>query len=233
MKVPAVPPSQTYYDLLEVPANAPTERIREAYKVLASIWHPDRFAQDSKQHHLATRKLREINAAYEALKDPHRRAEYDRRLIEEHRVSGAYWTLRAQGHYGPPTSFPNLPALLAYSLGPISGIALLVIPRYRRSRFIRFHAWQSTFYGLAAYLGVELGPLMGLHRPIYWLLWMMSVVLYAAFLMKQAYYNHLYRIPVLGLLAARRAGFAEADLTRLESEEKSDREYSETPASPN
>jgi uncharacterized membrane protein len=232
MKVPAVPPSQTYYDLLEVPANAPAERIRESYKVLASIWHPDRFAQGSKQYQLATRKLREINTAYEVLRNPQRRAEYDRRLIDEHRVSGVYWTLRAQGHYGPPTSFPNLPALLAYSLGPISGIGLLLMPRYRRNRFIRFHAWQSVFFGLAAYLAVEVGPLLGLHRPIYWLLWMMAVVFYAVFLMKQAYYNHLYLIPVLGQFAARRAGFAEADLARIDAEEKADREYSETPASP-
>jgi len=225
-------PSQTYYDLLEVPANAPEERIRESYKVLASIWHPDRFPRDSKQYQLATRKLREINAAYEVLKDPHRRAEYDRRLIEEHRVSGVYWVLRAQGYYGPPTSFRNLPALLAYSLGPISGIALLLTPRYRRSRFIRFHAWQSIFFALTAYLAVELGPFLGLHRGIYWLLWMMAVLLYAAFLMKQAYYNHLYRIPLLGQLAARRAGFAESDIARLERDESFDREYSETPASP-
>ena len=225
-------PWQTYYDLLEVPANAPAERIRESYKILASIWHPDRFARGSKQYQLATRKLREINAAYEVLKDAQRRAEYDRRLIAEHRVSGVYWTLRAHGHYGPRTSFPNLPALLAYSVGPISGIVLLLIPRYHRNRFVCFHAWQSTFYGVAAYLAVELGPLVGLNRPIYWLLWMMAVVLYALYLMKQAYYNHLYMIPVLGQLAARRAGFAEADLARIGTEEKADREYSETPAAP-
>jgi uncharacterized membrane protein len=232
MKVLAVPPWQTYYDLLEVPANAPVERIRESYKVLASIWHPDRFPRDSKQYQLATRKLREINAAYEVLRDAQRRAEYDRRLIEEHRVSGVYWTLRAQGHYGPPTSFPNLPALLAYSLGPISGIALLLIPPYRRDRFVRFHAWQSTFFSLTAYMAAELGPLLGLHRPIYWLLWMMAVVVYAVYLMKQAYYNHLYLIPVLGQLAARRAGFAEADLARIDAEEKAEHEYSETPTAP-
>jgi curved DNA-binding protein CbpA len=223
---------QTHYDLLEIPANAPTERIRESYKVLASIWHPDRFPRGSKQYQLATRKLREINAAYEILKDPQRRAEYDRHLIEQHHVSGVYWTLRAQGHYGPPTSFPNLPALLAYALGPISGITLLLIPRYRRNRFIRFHAWQSICLGVTAYLAVELGPLLGLQRPIYWLLWVMAVVLYAAFLMKQAYFNHLYRIPLLGLLAARRAGFAEADLKRLEIEERAGRDYSETPVEP-
>jgi hypothetical protein len=71
---------------------------------------------------------------------------------------------------------------------------------------------------------------VGLQRPIYWLLWMIAVVFYAVFLMKQAYYNHLYMIPLLGQLAARRAGFAEADLTQLETEEKADSEYSETPA---
>ena len=77
-----MPPSQTYYDVLDVPANAPAEHIKESYHVIVSIWHPDRFPQDSKQHQLATRKVRELNAAYEVLRDPARRAAYDRRLVE-------------------------------------------------------------------------------------------------------------------------------------------------------
>lgn len=201
-----MPPSQTYYDVLDVPANAPAERVKESYRVVASIWHPDRFAQGSKQHQLATRKLREINAAYEVLRDPACRAAYDRRLIEERRVSGVYWDLRAQGQYGPPTGSTNRPALLTYAGGLFTGIAYLLVPAYRQDRFVRFHAWQSTFLSVVAYAGTVIGPLLGLHRPIYWLLWMVAFAACSIFLMKRAYYNELYRVPVLGALALRRSG---------------------------
>src|SRR5579863_8655126 len=168
--------SQTYYNLLEVPANAPAERIKEAYHILASIWHPDRFALGSKQYQLATRKLREINAAYEVLRNPQRRVEYDRRLIEEHRVSGVYWALRARGNYGPPPGLPNLPALLAYAFGPMA-VFFLLMPTYRRDRFVVFSAWQAILFSITAYVATVVGPRIGLQRPIYWVLWMTGVTL--------------------------------------------------------
>ncbi len=201
-----MPPSQTYYEILDVPANAPAERIKESYHVIASIWHPDRFPQGSKQHQLATRKLRELNAAYEVLREPVRRAAYDRRLVEERRVSGVYWTLRAQGQYGPPAGSYNMAAALTYALGLFTGIAFLFITRYRRDRFVRFHAWQSIFLSVAAYLGTLVGPLLGLHRPIYWLLWMMAFAAFSLVAMKRAYYNERYRLPLIGTLALHSSG---------------------------
>lgn len=218
-----MPPSQTYYEILDVPANAPAERIRESYHVIASIWHPDRFPQGSKQHQLATRKLRELNAAYEVLRDPARRAAYDRRLVDERRVSGVYWTLRAQGQYGPRAGSTNRAAMMTYACGLLSGIALLVVPTHRHDRFVHFHAWQSTYLSLATYLGVLLGPLIGLHRPIYWLLWMTGFAFCSIFLMKRAYYNEPYQLPVLGALARRSSGFEfqpEADTTAETAESR-------------
>jgi uncharacterized membrane protein len=214
-----MPPSQTYYDVLEVPANAPPERIKESYHVLASVWHPDRFPRGTKQYQLASRKLREINAAYEVLKEPHRRADYDHRLLEEHRVSGIYWSLRSQGHYGPPTGFTNLPALLTYALGFVTGIVFLLLPAYRHDRFVRFHAWQATLLSLVAYGAVEVGPLVGLDLPIFWVLWVTGVVFYTIYLMKRAYYNRYCLIPVLGEFAARRAGLEIGDYAPFEAEE--------------
>ena len=201
-----MPPSQTYYDVLEVPANAPPERIKESYHVLASVWHPDRFPRGTKQHQLATRKLREINAAWEVLKEAQRRADYDRRLLEEHRLSGVYLSLRAGTHFEPLTELTNLPALLTYGLGFVTGIVFLLLPAYRHDRFVRFHAWQATLLGLVAYAAVELGPFVGLDRPIFWVLWVTGVVFYTIYLMKRAYYNQYYLIPILGEFAARRAG---------------------------
>ena len=211
--------SQTFYDVLEVPANAPAERIKESYHVIASIWHPDRFPRESKQYQLATRKLREINAAYEVLKDPHRRAGYDRRLLEGRRVSGVYWKLRARGNYGPPTGLPNTAALLTYAFGPLTGIAFILTPAYRHDRFVCFHAWQSIIFSTAAYLATVVGPWIGLERPIYWVLWITLTTLYWIFLMKQAFHNRLYLIPGLGQLAARRAGLNRAELARAQAGE--------------
>jgi uncharacterized membrane protein len=198
-----VRPSQTYYDVLDVPANAPAEHIKESYHVIVSIWHPDRFPQDSKQHQLATRKVRELNAAYEVLRDPARRAAYDRRLVEDRRVSGAYWELRAEGKYGPPATTTNRAAMLTYALGVVTGLVFLLISAYRHDRFVRFHAWQSIFLSAVTYLGALIGPLIGLHRPIYWLLWMVGFAACSLFLMKRAYYNEPYRLPLIGTLALR------------------------------
>ena len=201
-------PSQTYYDILDVPANAPAEHIKESYRVVASIWHPDRFAQGSKQHQLATRKLRELNAAYEVLRDPARRAAYDRQLVGDHRVSGAYWALRAQGKDGPAAGSTKRAAMLTYGLGFITGIIFLLVSVYRHDRFVRFHAWQSILLSAVTYLGTLIGPLIGLHRPIYWLLWIMGFAACSLFLMKRAYYNERYMLPVLGTLALRSSGLA-------------------------
>jgi len=198
--------SQTYYDILDVPADAPADHLKESYHLIVSIWHPDRFPQGSKQYQLATRKLRELNAAYEVLRDPARRAAYDRRLVEERRVTGAYWTLRAQGSYGPAAGTNNRAAMLTYALGLLTGIVFLLISAYRHDRFVRFHAWQSIFLSAVAYLGTLIGPLIGLHRPIYWLLWILGFAASSLFLMKRAYYNESYRFPLIGTFAQHSSG---------------------------
>lgn len=199
-------PSQTYYDILDVPADAPADHIKESYHLIVSVWHPDRFAPGSKQHQLATRKLREFNAAYEVLRDPGRRAAYDRRLVEDRRVGGTYWELRAEGSYRPAASSTNRAAMLTYVLGGVTGIIFLLISPCRHDRLVRFHAWQSIFLSAVAYLGTLIGPLLGLDRPIYWLLWMVGFAACSLFLMKRAYYNEPYRLPLIGTLAPHSSG---------------------------
>jgi len=74
--------------VLDVPVTATQATIRESYKILASIWHPDRFRPTSKQHLVAAEKMREINAAYEVLRDPKRRKDYDRTLQRREKEQG-------------------------------------------------------------------------------------------------------------------------------------------------
>ena len=65
---------QNYYKILGVEKNASDEDIKKAYRKLAMQYHPDRNKDDSS----AEAKFKEISAAYDTLKDPDRRAAYDR-----------------------------------------------------------------------------------------------------------------------------------------------------------
>ncbi len=62
-----------FYDILGVKKNASDDEIKKAYRKLAMKYHPDRN-KDNKE---SERKFKEATAAYEALKDPEKRAAYD------------------------------------------------------------------------------------------------------------------------------------------------------------
>ncbi|MSR22260.1 MAG: molecular chaperone DnaJ [Gemmatimonadetes bacterium] len=63
-----------YYEILGVPRTADAEQIKKAYRRLAMEHHPDRN-QGSEE---AEARFKELSEAYETLKDPQRRAGYDR-----------------------------------------------------------------------------------------------------------------------------------------------------------
>jgi curved DNA-binding protein CbpA len=54
-----------YYTILGVTSKSSKQQIREAYKDLVKVWHPDRFLKDPKLRHKAQEKLKEINDAYQ------------------------------------------------------------------------------------------------------------------------------------------------------------------------
>lgn len=76
-------PDRHYYDALELTPAASPREITEAFRLLAGVWHPDRFKQGSRSWTLANSKMQELNAAYEVLKDPVRRAAYDRNFLSQ------------------------------------------------------------------------------------------------------------------------------------------------------
>ena len=72
---------QTLYDVLGVSPTTSAADIRSAYHDLAKRFHPDRHEGNTLAD-LATEKLASINAAYEVLSDPQRRAAYDAELAQ-------------------------------------------------------------------------------------------------------------------------------------------------------
>ncbi|MBD3730110.1 MAG: molecular chaperone DnaJ [Sphingomonadales bacterium] len=63
-----------YYELLQVSRTADGAEIKSAYRKLAMQYHPDRNPGDAE----CEAKFKAINAAYDCLKDPQKRAAYDR-----------------------------------------------------------------------------------------------------------------------------------------------------------
>src|SRR4051812_45883538 len=76
--------SRDYYEVLGVPRGADEEEIRRAYRQLARQYHPDINKEPG-----ADQRFKEVSEAYEVLRDPEKRARYDR--------LGANWRGAPQG----------------------------------------------------------------------------------------------------------------------------------------
>ena len=59
---------ELHYQVLELEAGASQADIKQAYRNLAKVWHPDRFVGDTILQQQAQAKFQLINAAYEFLK---------------------------------------------------------------------------------------------------------------------------------------------------------------------
>src|ERR1700744_6621934 len=63
-----------YYETLEVDRNADESKLKAAFRKLAMKWHPDKNPGDASSEV----RFKEINEAYEVLKDGDKSAAYDR-----------------------------------------------------------------------------------------------------------------------------------------------------------
>lgn len=72
------------YEKLEVSPDAADEQIKESYRVLAKMYHPDNHVNSTeKVKQMASKKFNEIRVAYKTLSDENLRLKYDRRRLGE------------------------------------------------------------------------------------------------------------------------------------------------------
>jgi uncharacterized membrane protein len=132
----------------------------------------------------------------------------------------------AQPSYAPPAQpapaapgmTDNLAGLLCYLVGIVTGILFLVLEPYNKSKFVRFHAFQSIFLFIAwigvwivlAIFGAILHIILGfglafslmtlLHMVVglgFFVLWIV--------LMIKAYQGQKFMLPIIGPLADKQA----------------------------
>ena len=70
--------SLTSYDILNIDANASQDDIHMAYRRLAKNWHPDRHNNGNKDR--ADENFKLLQEAYNNLKNPSMRSDYNRKL---------------------------------------------------------------------------------------------------------------------------------------------------------
>lgn len=76
---PEVIKEKNYYKILRVSPTATVKEIRQAYKMLASIWHPDKFiTQTPERKKVSEENFKIISEAKEVLTDAEKREIYDR-----------------------------------------------------------------------------------------------------------------------------------------------------------
>jgi len=68
-----MPQTRDYYGILGVSRSASQDEIKRAYRAMAKKFHPDRNPNDPS----AEQKFKEVQQAYNVLRDPQKRAEYD------------------------------------------------------------------------------------------------------------------------------------------------------------
>jgi ribosomal protein L34E len=57
-----------FFEIFGLKPQATVEELKQAYRDLVNVWHPDRFSNNSRLQQKAEEKLKEINAAYEYIK---------------------------------------------------------------------------------------------------------------------------------------------------------------------
>ena len=135
----------------------------------------------------------------------------------------SYQFANNQAAVNMPSSFglsANVAALIAYLFVPVTSIALLATEK--ENRLVRFHAWQSLFYGLGiaavtivlsivvgtvSFVLAAISPVVGIAATIIslviWLGLLMVIIGFWFLCIFKAYRGEMYKLPVFGAFAER------------------------------
>src|SRR5215472_697982 len=109
----------------------------------------------------------------------------------------------------------NLIAALCYLCTWLTGLIFLLIEPYKNDKTVRFHAFQAIFFAvglIAVYiamiiLGIILAVIhLGILMLPVWLVLGLGIFGTWIFLMFKAYNNQIFKLPLIGELAAKQAG---------------------------
>jgi len=78
--------SLTSYDILNISEDAPQADIHTAYRILAKKWHPDAHHNRTLHANRAHRNFTILQKAYETVKTPDARSDYNRKLARLRRA---------------------------------------------------------------------------------------------------------------------------------------------------
>jgi hypothetical protein len=110
-----------YYEELGLHDRASAEEIKDAYRALMRLLHPD-HVQDPDLRRVADTQVKKINRVYETLSDPERRRRYDLELVEgDRRVAPIIF------HAPPPPRKKLVTRSSALWVGAVSAFAILLI----------------------------------------------------------------------------------------------------------
>jgi len=102
----------------------------------------------------------------------------------------------------------NIEGALCYVLGFVTGIVFLILEK--DNKFVKFHAMQSIIIFLAlTVLGVIISSMMfmswGLFGMLSTLIWLLELILWLVLMLK-AYQHEMFKLPIIGEIAAKQAG---------------------------
>ncbi len=121
-----------YYETLEIDVSATSQEIKEAYRLLSQLFHPDKInSDDPRIKEKAAEKFRKVHEAYQVLGNPKKRREYDTLLssFNKGRKAGAnddYSSTPPTPHSQPSSSPSRLTKIFKKEKGGILVVAVLL-----------------------------------------------------------------------------------------------------------
>ena len=132
---------KTHYDTLGVTARAEDAAIEGAYKALIKRYHPDKRGPDAAAD---DEKAKAINEAYRILRDPEKRARYDRMIglgpspefLAQHDENGDL-------HADPAGDIDDRPVWISLGFIVLAALVIAVVAQVSSERWLSTHRDES------------------------------------------------------------------------------------------